>query len=178
MRHILIVLGMCVAAIIIGLALYVYGPAELNEAAVLTDTPAAAVTAEPLEDISFAVIGEGPNAAEVTERKNYAVYDEAEFSRIWEMAYGSDGAPPPTIDFSTEYVIAVFAGMRSTGGHAIHVSQIADSSTERTVMIELVRPGSSCVVSQAFTSPFQLIRVPMSALAPSRVEKEVIRECE
>lgn len=169
MRHILTVLGMCVAAIAIGTALYFYGPEELNEAAALDASGAAVATSEPLEDISFAVIAEGQNAAEVTERKNYAVYDEEEFARLWEMAYGSDAPAIPEVDFERFYVIGVFAGVKPSGGYAIAVTQVADSNAARTVSIALTSPGADCTVTDAFTSPFELIRVPASSL-------ELVRE--
>lgn len=177
MRHILIVLGMCVAAIAIGTALYVFGPDELNEAAALDASGAAAVAADPLEDISFAVLAEGQNAARVTERKNYAVYDEEEYARLWAMAYGDDAPPRPEVDFSKDYVIGVFAGVRSSGGYDIAVTQVADSSSARTVSIALTMPGEGCVTSQAFTSPFEIVRVAASSLELVRDETERTAAC-
>lgn len=177
MRHILIVLGMCVAAIAIGTALYVFGPEELNEAAALDASGAAVVTSGPLEDISFAVLAEGQNAARVTERKNYAVYDEAEFARLWQMAYGDDAPPMPEVDFARQYVIGVFAGVKPSGGYDIAVTQVADSSTERTVSITLTSPGEGCITSQAFTSPFELVLVPAATLELVREETDRVAAC-
>ncbi|HWH16709.1 MAG TPA: protease complex subunit PrcB family protein [Candidatus Paceibacterota bacterium] len=177
MRHILIVLFMCVAAIAIGTALYVFGPEELNEAAALDASGAAAVTSGPLEDISFAVLAEGQNAARVTERKNYAVYDEAEYARLWQMAYGDDAPPMPEVDFAREYVIGVFAGVKPSGGYDITVTQVADSSTERTVAITLVSPGEGCMTTQAFTSPFELVRVPNADLEIVKEETQTATAC-
>jgi hypothetical protein len=177
MRHTLIVLGMCVAAIAIGTMLYFFGPEELNEAAALDASGAAALTSGPLEDISFTVLAEGQNAARVTERKNYAVYGEEEYARLWQMAYGDDAPPMPEVDFERNYVIGVFAGVRPSGGYDIAVTQIADSSTERTVSITLTSPGDGCMTSQAFTSPFEIVRVPIATLDLVREESERAQAC-
>lgn len=177
MRHILIVLFMCVAAIAIGTVLYVFGPKELQESAALDASGAAALSSGPLEDISFAVLAEGQNAARVTERKNYAVYDEAEYARLWQMAYGDDAPPMPEVDFAREYVIGVFAGVKPSGGYDISITQVADSSTERTVAIALSSPGEGCMTSQVFTSPFELVRVPAADLEIVKEETQRSTAC-
>lgn len=177
MRNALIILGICIAAIVVGVLLYMYGPEDLNQASVLEDSSAAALRAESLEEIGFAEIAAGANAAEVTKRKNIAVYTREEFARLWEMAYGSDASPLPEIDFTKEYVIGVFAGLRPSGGHGISVVQISDSSTTRMIRVEQTTPGEGCMTTQAFTSPFQLVRVPITTLQHASEEKEQVVPC-
>lgn len=175
----LTVLGMSTAAILIGAALYVYGPSELRETPILEETEASAIGANAvLEDVSFEVLAEGVNSASISERKNYAVYTEADFARLWGMAYGDDAPALPEIDFNRMYVIGVFAGEQSSGGHGINVSRVTDEGGTRTIAITLTAPGAGCVTTQALTSPFQLITVPTSSATLARTEQTVTTACQ
>lgn len=174
----IIVLGICLAAILIGAGLYFYGPEELRETPQPTGTQASPLTADQLEAVPFSVIGEGVRAADVSERKNYAVYVEEEFARLWTMAYGEDAPLMPEVDFASEYVIGVFAGQKPSGGHAIRVERIEDGNTVRTVSVTLEEPDSGCVVTQALTSPFQLVRVPLTDRDHARSETVVTVSCD
>lgn len=178
MRHMLIVLVICLAAILVGAGLYFYGPSELRETPVLEGTEASALGADQAIPVSFAVLAEGTNASGVSERKNYAVYTKEDFARLWTMAYRDDTSAMPSIDFDSQYVIGVFAGEKLSGGHTIEVASITDASSIRTVSMTLTRPGEGCVVSEALTSPFQLIAVPVSDRELARTETEVVAACQ
>lgn len=178
MRHMLMVLGMSTAAILVGAALYVYGPSELRETPALEGNEASAIGAgQVLEDVSFSVLAEGMNAT-VTERKNYAVYSEADFARLWGMAYGETAPAVPEVDFDTHYVIGVFAGQKPSGGHGIKVSRVTDDGDTRTVAVTLTAPGAGCMTSQALTAPFELILVPVSSAELARTEETVTTPCQ
>lgn len=179
MRHMLIVLGMCTAAILVGAGLYVYGPSELRETPTLEGSQASAIDADQtLEDVSFTVLAAEATAASVSERKNYAVYTEADFTRLWGMAYGDDAPALPDVDFERSYVIGVFAGQKPSGGHGITVSRVSDTSDTRTVAITLTAPGEGCMTTQALTSPFELILVPVSDASLARTEETVTTPCQ
>ena len=178
MRHMLIVLGISLAAIVVGAGLYFYGPSELRETPVLNGTEASVLSADQAVAVSFAVLAEGTNASSVSERKNFAAYTEEDFARLWAMAYGTGGETMPSIDFDTQYVIGVFAGEKSSGGHSIKVASVTDASSIRTVSMALMRPGEGCVVSQALTNPFQLIAVPVSDRELARTETEFTVACQ
>ncbi len=177
MRHMLIVLGIIVAAILVGAGLYFYGPDELREAPSLEGNEASAISAEVAEDISFTVIAEGVNATGVTARKNFAVYEEGEFERLWTMIYGEDAPDMPDVDFDEEYVIGVFAGEKSTGGHRIAVDAITDENAVRNVAITIETPSRDCLVTETLTSPFQLVTVPFSDRELIRTDREVEGAC-
>ncbi|HEY0979424.1 MAG TPA: protease complex subunit PrcB family protein [Candidatus Paceibacterota bacterium] len=176
MRHILIILGICLAAIAIGAGLYFFGPKEFQQVPAIGNVGASAVGADVAEDISFRVLAEGQNAA-IPERKNYAVYTEEDFAALWTRAYGEEAPALPAVNFADSYVIGVFAGEQATGGHAIAVSRITDENAARTVAITLTRPGAGCMVSQALTSPFQFVLVPFSDRALARVDEVLEAPC-
>jgi len=177
MRHMLIVLGICLAAIVVGAGLYFYGPSEMRETPVLEGTEASALGSDQAESVSFTVLAEGTNASGVSERKNFAVYSEEDFVRLWAMT-GASASEMPAVDFESQYVIGVFAGEKASGGHTIEVTSVTDASSLRTVAIELTRPGTGCVVSQALTRPYQLIAVPVSDRSLARTENETEASCQ
>jgi len=173
----LIVLGIIVAAILVGAGLYFYGPGELRETPTREGNEASALSAEVAEDISFKVIAEGSNASSVAARKNYAVFDEGEFERLWTMAYGEEAPTLPSVDFDSQYVIGVFAGEKTTGGHAIKVEAITDENAVRNVAITIEIPSRDCLVTEALTSPFQIVVVPFSDRELIRTDTEVESSC-
>ncbi len=181
MRDILIVLGMCVAAIGVGVLFYVYGPAEIREMPSTTPTEnqgQANASGAVAEDVTVTVIDAGTNAGAASERKNIAAYDKDGLARLWSMAHATDGTPLPTVDFSKSYVIGVFAGTKPSGGYSIEVSRVSDSGDTRTVAITLMKPGSDCITSQAITSPYQIVSVPLSNASLSRTENTVETSCQ
>ena len=174
----LIVLGMSTAAILVGAGLYVYGPSELRETSVLEGSQASALGADQaLEDASFSVLAEGSSAT-VSERKNYAVYTDADFARLWSMAYGDDAPALPSVDFERMYVIGVFAGEKPSGGHDISVSRVSDAGDTRTVAVTVTAPEAGCMTTEALTSPFELILVPVSDANLARTEEAVTTPCQ
>jgi len=177
MRHMFIVLGVATAFILTGATLYYYGPSELREGQQVVNVEASALGADASEVIPFEVIVEGMNAVEVSSRKNYAVYDEQEFARLWRMAMG-DESEMPKVDFERDYVIGVFAGEKMSGGYGIKVANVTDNTAVRTVAMTLSKPGTGCVATQALTSPFQIISVPFSDREHARSDTEVEAACQ
>lgn len=173
----LIVLGIIIAAILVGAGLYLYGPAELREAPPVEQADAAPVLIEEgAGPVEFSVLAEGPRAS-LPARKNYAVYDAEEFVRLWALAYGDDVPPLPGVDFDTHYVIGAFAGEKPTGGYGIDITGVEDSGNVRTVSMTLSRPGQGCIVTQAATSPFQFIVLPITDREHEREEREEVSSC-
>jgi hypothetical protein len=174
MRDAIIILVMCVAAIGIGAWLYMYAPQTSQAPAT---EPVVTEPAGPV-DVAFTAIDSGTHAAGVSARKNYAVYTEEDFTDLWKKAHGEDGKKMPAIDFENYYVIGVFAGQQPTGGYSIAVDKVTDEADTRTVSITIEKPGDTCVVTQALTNPFQLIRVPMSDLKLAKADTVKVNICE
>jgi len=173
----LIVLGICLAAIGVGAGLYFYGPSEMRETPVLDNSEASALGADQEASVSFTVLAEGTNASGVSERKNFAVYTDEDFVRLWAMT-GASASEMPAVNFEEQYVIGVFAGEKLSGGHGIEVTSVTDASSLRTVAIALTRPGADCVVTEALTRPYQLIAVPVSDRSLARTESATEVSCQ
>jgi hypothetical protein len=85
-----------------------------------------------------------------------------EWQRLWQahQAGAVPQRPLPAVDFSRELSIAIFAGQRPTGGFAVAVEQVTESPSGIEVSYRVTPPPPGAIVSQALTSPFQIIAVP------------------
>lgn len=180
MRNTLVVLALCIIAILLGAYFYFYAPDSGVGAPTSFENQVASVPSAPeIEtDVAFSVLDSGASASDMAERKNYAARDQEAFLRVWKLAHGDDKMAVPSIDFSKEYVIGVFAGTKSSGGHAIEVTKVTDTGDIRTVAITLTAPGAGCVTTQALTQPYQLVRVPISMRYLKAVESVENVPCE
>ncbi|MBU3979022.1 protease inhibitor I42 family protein [Patescibacteria group bacterium] len=103
-----------------------------------------------------------------TAQNNYVIKSEAEWIPVLQKT--NAGLPAP-IDFNKEIVIAVFQGEKSTGGYSIEIQKIIENENNIEVFVNETSPGKNCMVTQAFTSPFQVVKV-------QRSDKEVVFETE
>lgn len=86
----------------------------------------------------------------------------AEWDAAWRDHEGP-GDPPAVdgVDFADSMVVGLFAGQRPTGGIRVLPATVKrEGSHLYAVAYEVVSPGKGCMVSQALTSPFLVMRVP------------------
>ncbi len=111
-------------------------------------------------DVPFTPITRGSKSS-VTERVNYLITSKEELSLLWDMINAT--TTEPSIDFNTQAVIAVFAGQQLVAGTDIAVAKIEDA-TKRLVSITIQRPEGKCSTKRATTTPFEIIKVPLTSL--------------
>ncbi len=126
--------------------------------------------------VPITVIAQG-NQAPFVARTNYVIKNSAEWDQFKTLFNTSTGASFPSVDFSKNQVLAVFAGAEPTGGYTIGVSKVADQSGERMVSITITAPGPTCAVTQATTSPYQVVVVPATALKLSHTYINKVHVC-
>ena len=90
------------------------------------------------------------------------------------------GTPVPAgVDFSKEWVLFFGTGIKNTGGYGAEVTDLAYSASLRSLVVSTMAtsPGLDCVVTQAFTTPHQLVKFsvpsprPLFALADAEAEE-------
>ncbi|MEA5445163.1 protease complex subunit PrcB family protein [Gammaproteobacteria bacterium AB-CW1] len=86
------------------------------------------------------------------------IRDAEAFEGIWRQA-GQRGEPP-AVDFEQFMVIAAFMGERRTGGYTVRVRSAERNEEGLKVRVRMEAPGRNCMVTQAFTQPFHLVRLP------------------
>jgi hypothetical protein len=110
--------------------------------------------------LSVRVLDSGSRSG-VTSQQESVVRGPEEWQRLWQAHQG--GAVPqrplPAVDFARELCISIFAGQRSTGGFAVMVEQVMESASGIEVSYRVTSPPPGAIVSQALTSPFQIIAV-------------------
>ena len=150
MKDTLLIGGLCVLILVVGAVLYFYEP-ERDYAE--TGTHASGETA-------YELLAEGQYALEMDQERNYRIRSQEELETIWAAIHGETQLSVPSVDFSTNEVLAVFDGSHETGGYGIRVIRIDEANNVRTVHIEHVIPDESCILPSVVTSPFQLVTVP------------------
>jgi hypothetical protein len=101
----------------------------------------------------------------VTTAMTAVARDQTEWSVLWAQhsppmppGVGAPDVAPPSVDFSTEIVAAVFLGTRSSGGYTVSVLSVeAEGEDGAVVNWEERAPGAGCIVTTALTQPFVLI---------------------
>ncbi len=127
--------------------------------------------------VSFSVIAEGANAS-LSERKNFKIENREQLEQVWALAYGQTTVALPSVDFEKYEVLAVFGGQKNTGGYTVAVKEIMDNEDTRRITITHTVPGSSCVTTQALTSPFQFVRVEKSEARIDRKDEILTVACD
>lgn len=175
LRDIGVLSAVLIIALIVGVWAYVLWPE--SQPAPVTERPKVGSPLPPDDPeilIQFTVLASGDHSG-VRERKNYLYSDEAEFAKVWDAAH--PGEPMPDVDFSYEAVIALFAGERSSGGHSIKVEEVIVADGAETVFIARIEPGPGCIVTQAITTPFTFVKIPMPTRALKSEERVETVEC-
>lgn len=110
---------------------------------------------------AVAVIAEGSHSA-IAEPRQAVLRDAGALRALWSThaAYLIPPPAPPAVDFSTSTVVAVFVGNRSSGGHALAVSGLNRTTSGWHLSLSLLKPGAGCLVTQALTQPWVMVRVP------------------
>lgn len=152
MRDRFILIGIIVVAILVAGVLYVYGGPRFRKAPVLDTTSRVAANT-----VQFTRLVEGKSSA-VTRRVNYLIASPAELVELWKLVNAT--GTPPTIDFSVNTVVAVFAGKESSS--TISVAKIEDDQA-RTVSILLAKPDGVCVKKPS-PAPYEIVVMPATAL--------------
>lgn len=68
------------------------------------------------------------------------------------------------LDFNQELAIAVFQGRKPTGSYAIQIERIVKSQDQMSVHVKIELPTPHQAATQAFTSPYHLVRIKKGGL--------------
>jgi hypothetical protein len=106
---------------------------------------------------TFRSIGKGPMSG-IDEPRQVTLHTLADWTTLWRSH--APGQPMPTIDFSRETVVGVFAGTRPTSGYGVEIVRATDANGTLIVDYVETRPGPGDVTAQVLTAPYHLIAVP------------------
>ena len=119
-------------------------------------------------DVEFGTIAMGYYCGH-NESGNYMINDENDWANLWDIVYSTTTPQPPLpeIDFTQYMVIAVFMGIKPTGGYSIEIIKIVEINTIFEIHIEEKSPDPDSIVTDALTQPFHIIKTKI-------IEKEIV----
>jgi len=120
------------------------------------------VTALPL---SYEVLEQG-NYCGVEESGQELIQDASRWAQLWKQlsAQRFPVPPVPEVNFAEESVVACFMGQQMTGGYAIQVKSLNEEGEQVYVDLIYERPAPDCMVTEALTQPYLLLRLPVAGL--------------
>jgi hypothetical protein len=108
------------------------------------------------------------------------VRDVVTWQTVWSQIYlrGSPVPPLPAIDFSREMVVVAALGSHSSGGYSILLDGASEAAADGVaVTVNSSSPGSNCIVTEAFTQPLDVARLPLRHGPVSFVEQSRVSNC-
>lgn len=96
------------------------------------------------------------------EPQRLVVREPSAWREVWAAIWrGYSPEPPvPEIDFGREMLVVAALGERPTGGYNIFIETAAEGPTGLVIQIRSVSPGPRCAMTQAFTQPVDIARLP------------------
>lgn len=129
---------------------------------------------EKESEVEFESIEQGYYSG-YTEAENIVIKDNEEYGAVWGQIYSGSTppTPPPTVDFSTHMVIAVFMGEFNTGGYSIEVTKITESKNKIIVYVTKTHPSPEDNVTLALSQPYHIVKTALSEKNVSFKIKEI-----
>lgn len=87
----------------------------------------------------------------VSSPKAVVVERPEEWERLWRKSVGGE---PPEADLAKHFAVAVFVGMKNTGGYSVEFLEPRIEAGRAVIPYRVKKPGKGAFVIQAFTSPY------------------------
>ena len=92
------------------------------------------------------------------ERGDYIIQTQQEWDDLWQKTYGPS-LEAPDINFSSNIVLAVYMGVRATGGYRIEITNIGENEEHIRVYIRETRPSPFGFVTMLLTQPYHIVKL-------------------
>ncbi len=96
------------------------------------------------------------NQSGYQEEGRHVIDNQEDWDNLWTLASEDE---LPAVNFEEEMVLAVFMGMRSTGGYSIEMVEIIEKDEVIEVMIEETVPGEDDMVAMVITYPEHIVKI-------------------
>ena len=121
---------------------------------------AAALSNSVAQTVAWNTVAQGA-MSNIEEPRQAVVRTAAEWQALWKQHDPGRAAPP--VDFSQSMVAAVFLGFRPTAGFTAEITAVKTEGKGTVVEYRERRPAADAFVAQVITSPFHIVRLPLSA---------------
>lgn len=115
----------------------------------------------------------------ITSPQRTVLGDRSSFADWWSIVHSvvAPAPPAPEVDFDGRSVAAAAMGQRSTGGHAIEITEVRRDGEELWVVVMQTTPAEGCTTTQAMTAPVTAVTVPAVDGDVHFVEREETLTC-
>ena len=115
----------------------------------------------------------------IEDKREVLLNNNEDFQKLMADVYKNLDQLPriPVVDFNKNSVVAVFIGNRSNGGFMVSIDSITEGKN-LTVNITETTPGSTCMVTDAITRPFTLVKIPKTEAKPVFKTKQIVKDCQ
>lgn len=111
-----------------------------------------------MTDAGFVTLAHG-DTSRIVDRRRLVVHTDEEWRALW-AAHAGPEISPPSVDFTSRMVAAVFAGERPTPGHEIEIVDSDEDGAGLTLTVAEHRPPRGTVAAQILVSPFHIVSLP------------------
>ncbi|MBI5065915.1 protease complex subunit PrcB family protein [Candidatus Woesearchaeota archaeon] len=113
--------------------------------------------------ISLEEISKGAHSAH-NERTHYKISDNVTWNKVWTKTFANCSSIPavPSVDFSTEMVLAVYMGAKSSGGYNITIEKIVETEERLEILVKEVNRKPGMMTTMAITKPYHIVKTAKS----------------
>ncbi len=111
-------------------------------------------------EVPFEVIDPG-GGYNYESRANFTIRDTATWESLWLDLYSGHSHIPevPTVNFTSEMLIAVFQGERGSSGYWTTITRINMTNAFYMVYVDEIHPGDGCGLLAIMTYPYHIVKI-------------------
>ena len=94
-------------------------------------------------------------------RANFTIRNATAWENLWSDLYSGHSHIPevPTVNFTSEMLIAVFQGICGSSGFATTITRIIVTNAYYAVYVDEIHPGEGCPVLAVITYPYHIVKI-------------------
>lgn len=111
-------------------------------------------------DVAFEEIDQGLYNG-LTTRITYVINENESWYDLWKRMHNRSSSVPklPSVNFTTNMVIAVFQGQCATSGYKTTITKILLTPVNYVVYIDEIHPGPNSINLQVITHPYHVVKI-------------------
>ena len=116
--------------------------------------------------VAWSILAEGAQGS-AQEPSVYLIQSQRKLQEVWTIANANFVPVPtmPTVDFRNTSILAVFLGIKPSGGHSVEIANMINRATGLDVSLQINEPGSGMFATMALTSPWVMVEVTGATLS-------------
>ncbi len=129
--------------------------------------------------LSMEIVMDGTYSG-VEDKRELLINTNDEYQKLMNEVYKNLDQMPriPVVDFTKNSLVAVFIGNRSSGGFMVIIDSITEGSKSISVNVTESTPGKNCVVTEAITRPYTIVKIPKTEKKPIFKTKQIVKDCQ